>query len=75
MPVCIICNLFITLLLLSISHLASVRGIWKDYINDTDSIIFVIDGTDQTRFSEAATELSIFHFIKFIILIIIYFSN
>ncbi|XP_029458695.1 ADP-ribosylation factor-like protein 11 [Rhinatrema bivittatum] len=34
-----------------------LRGNWKDYLEDTDALIFVIDSADDSRLADARTEL------------------
>ncbi|KAH7816796.1 ARFRP1, ADP-ribosylation factor related protein 1 [Monocercomonoides exilis] len=44
--------------LLDLGGGATIRNIWKDYYNEANGIIFVVDGTNVERFPEAIAEIT-----------------
>ncbi|XP_074838804.1 ADP-ribosylation factor-like protein 11 [Carettochelys insculpta] len=47
----------LSLTLWDVGGQGKLRGSWEDYLEDTDALIFVLDGADKTRLPEAMAEL------------------
>lgn len=51
-------------LLIILGH-EQVRGMWRDYFQGTDAIIFMVDSGDEERFEETRKVHSIVRFLMF----------
>ncbi|MBZ3890634.1 ADP-ribosylation factor-like protein 11 [Sciurus carolinensis] len=47
----------VSLILWDVGGQAQLRASWKDYLEDTDALVYVLDSTDEARLPEAVGEL------------------